>query len=280
MKKILVPIDFSENADRALAAAKLMGSQADTQLIILHSYQPYIPDATVPAGVGALPIENGTEEAFRNRLEDYVARARNEGYQAEGIWAVGGIHPAVFDAIEEYRPDMVVMGRTGTGGFLDKLVGSSTTKIALDAPCPVMIIPPQTEPKSLRKVVYATQLEHDEINILRKVMRNVEHWGAQLTFLKIRGAVQPNIQPDHQYMEEIQSVFGVPDESFVIRESDSVRGGIEAYCDEVGADLLIVSSRERTFIEAYITNPSVTKKLILDTHIPVLVYHMKDDDRL
>ncbi|HEV7350234.1 universal stress protein [Telluribacter sp.] len=280
MKKILIPIDFSENADRALAAAKLVGTKGEARLLILHAYQPYIPDMTVPSGVGVLPVPTEAEDAFRQRLEEYVAQARNEGYEAEGIWAIGGIHPAVFDTIEQYRPTMVVMGRTGTGGFLDKLIGSSTTKVALEAPCPVMIVPPQAKPKALREIVYATQLEHDEIPILHRVFKNVNEWGARLTFLKIVGAVQPNIQPDRQYIDEIRSKFDVPKASFVIREADSVLDGIEAYCDEVQADLLIVSARERSFIEAYITNPSVTKKLVVNTHVPILVYHLKDDDRL
>jgi nucleotide-binding universal stress UspA family protein len=276
MKKILVPIDFSENADRALKAAKLVGEKTEAELLILHVYQPFIPDMTVPPGVGVLPVSVEVEDSFRNRLKEYVDQARQEGYQAEGVWASGGIHPAVFEAIDQYKPDMVVMGRTGTGGFLDKLIGSATTKIALEAKCPVLIVPPQSEPQSLREVVYATQLEFDELHILRRVFKNVEQWGARLTFLKVEGAVQPNIQPDHQFIDEITREFGISPDLFVVREASSVIEGIEGYCDEIEADLLIVSARERSFIEAYITNPSFTKKLLLDTHIPVLVYHLKD----
>ncbi|GAB2796812.1 universal stress protein [Rhabdobacter roseus] len=276
MKKILVPIDFSENADRALAAAKLVADQESTQLLILHAYQPYIPDMTVPSAVGVPPISPETEEAFQHRLDEYVAETRQQGYQAEGIWAIGGIHPSVFEAIEQHQPDLVVLGRTGTGGFLDKLIGSSATRIALDAPCPVLVVPPYALPKAFKEVVYATQLEYDENHIIRRVLPIVNRLGARLTFLKVDSSTQPNIQPDQQYIHQIQTEFAIPTQDFVLREADSVRAGIEAYCDEVQADLLIMASRERGFIEAFITNPSVTKKLVVDTHIPLLVFHIRD----
>ena len=46
----------------------------------------------------------------------------------------------------------------------------------------------------------------------------------------------------------------------MIRKSKHVLDGIEAYADEIGADLIIVSARERSFLEEFIINPSVAKK--------------------
>lgn len=276
MKKILVPIDFSENAERALTAAKIMATKGTTQLLILHAYQPPVPDMTVPSGAGMMPIPIELEDTFRERLDQYVTSIRNEGYQAEGIWAIGGIHPAVFEAIDEHQPDMVVLGRTGTGGFLDKLLGTSATRIGLDAPCPVLIIPPQAHLKKFREIVYATQLEYDENDILKRAFPLFKQLGGRVSLIKINSRTQPNVQPDEQFMDQIKKDFSVTDDDFVIRESDSVVQGIEDYCDEIEADLLVMSARHRGFIEAFITNPSITKKMIVDTHVPLLVYHISE----
>lgn len=277
MKKILIPIDFSENADRTLAAAKAMALPSETQLLILHAYQPPVPDLTVPSGVGMVPLPPDLEEMFRKRLEEYVATAHAQGYSAEGIWSVGGIHPAVFDAIQQFTPDMVVLGRSGTGGFLDRLLGSSATHIGLDATCPVLIVPPQATPKKFKEIVYATQLEYDENEILRRAFPLFEQVGGRVTFIKINSDAQPNVQSDQQFIEQITQEFSVMKEDFIIRTHDSVLQGIEDYCDEIKADLLVMSTRRRGFLEAFITNPSVTKKMIIDTHIPLLVYHMKEE---
>lgn len=284
MNKILIPIDFSENADRALSAAKLMADKESTELIILHAYQPYIPDVSVMPG-SVMPgigspdysyVGVDLETNFRHQLDEYVAGISAEGYKTKSIWAVSGIQLAVEEAIAENKPDLVITGRTGTGGFLDKLIGSSATHIAMHSACPVMIIPPQAEPREFKKIVYSTQLEYSENNILKEVYALVNHLGGNLTLLKIKTDSQPNIHSDDQYLAEIRSEFVISDHEVVYKEAGSVLDGIEAYCDEVNADLLIMSTRERSFIEEFLINPSVTRKLVVDTHVPLLIYHLAE----
>lgn len=283
MNSILIAIDFSENAERALAAAKLIAEKETTQMLILHAYQPYIADVNVTPGnvmpgVGGadfLTMTNELEGEFRTRLEDYASNLAEEGYQAQSIWHLGSVQSAVEEAIEKHQPNLVVVGRTGKGGFLDKLIGSSATQIALHSPCPVLVIPPQVTPRKFSKVVYATQFEYEEKDVLREVFIWMNHLGAKLTLLKIKSDTQPDIQPDNQYISEIKSAFELASDQIVIREDKHVLDGIEAYCDEVQADLLIMSARERSFIEEFLINPSVTRKLIVDTHVPLLVFHLK-----
>jgi len=283
MRSILIAIDFSENAERALAAAKLIAEKEATELLVLHAYQPYIADVNVTPGnvmpgVGGadfLAMTSELEGEFHKRLDEYVANLITEGYNAKAIWTLGSVQSAIEEAINDHVPDMIVIGRTGTGGFLDKLIGSSATHIALNSPCPVLVVPPQTEPTKFKKVVYATQFEYEENNILREVFVLMNHLGADLTLLKINSDTQPDIQPDNQYIAEIKSHFTIREGQIVIREAKHVLDGIEAYCDEVQADLLIMSTRERSFIEEYLINPSITRKLVVDTHVPLLVFHLK-----
>ncbi|WP_031525748.1 universal stress protein [Dyadobacter crusticola] len=283
MNRLLIPIDFSENAEHALNAAKIIAEKGATELLVLHAYQPYIADVNVTPG-GVLPGVGGAdflsmttdlENEYRNKLDQYAENLVAAGYNARAIWTLGSVNSAVEEAIEEYKPAMVIMGRTGTGGFLDKLIGSSATHIALQSKCPVLVIPPQSNPAKFSKIVYATQFEYDENDILREVFVLLNHLGAELTLLKIQSDAQPNIQPDNQYIDEIKSEFAISDHQIVYRKANSVIDGIEAYCDEAGADLLIMSARERSFIEEFLINPSVTRKLVVDTHVPLLVFHLK-----
>jgi nucleotide-binding universal stress UspA family protein len=277
MKKLLVPIDFSNNADKAAAAAKFIARKLDASLIFLHAYQPNIPDMVDPSGINVLPaIPYELEQTYKGRLEEFVDSVRSEGFDANSIWSIGGIHEAIFDAIEEQNPDLVIMGRTGTGGFIDKLIGSSATTIALDAKCPVLIIPPQAEFVAFTDVVYASQLEFEENDVLREVIPFVSQLGASFRILKVDAEHQPNIQPDHQFIDQIQEEFGLSDSDFIFRDARSVVSGIEDSSDALGADLIIVSSRKRGFLEKFIINPSITKKLIHHTHVPLLVYHLPE----
>jgi len=276
MKNIIVPVDFSPNSERALKAAKIIVGKRARKLIIIHAYQPYIPDISIPTAID-IPIDAELENSFRAKLKQYVEQAREEGYEAEAFLGIGSVHTVVFDAIKQYDSVGVVIGRTGSGGFFDKLIGSSATSIALDAPCPVLIIPPESkEPEAFKKIVYATQLEYDENHILGDVLPLVRELQGDLTFLKVLAPHQPNIQPDAQFITQIQEAFGIPDDHFITREANSISEGLSSYCDENDTELLIVSTRQRGFLEAFIINPSITRKLVVNTHIPLLVYHIKE----
>lgn len=275
MKNILVPIDFSENAQKALAAAKVFASKTGAALRILHAYQPYVGDISIPATASSLPIYQDLENSFRHNLEEYVAEAQSEGYEGEGIWETDGIHGGILSRAKEIGADLIVVGRTGKGGFLDKLIGSSATSIALEAPCPVLVVPPQATTIQFRQIVYATQLEYEEIDILLQVKSLAEQLGARLTFIKVSSLEQPNIQPDGQYLEQITTALNIPASDIVIHKGGGVIDGIESHCEKVKADLLVVSTRERGFLEKMIINPSITKKLVVETHVPLLVYHIK-----
>ncbi len=142
----------------------------------------------------------------------------------------------------------------------------------------MLIVPPQASPVKFEEIVYATQLEYDENHVLRRALSVFNRMGGRVTFLKVSAPNQPDVQPDGQFIEQIIDEFGIPRQDFVIRKSGAVLQGIEDYCDEINADLLVMSTRKRGFIEAFITNPSLTKKMILNTHIPLLVYHIEDSE--
>ncbi|WP_109674078.1 universal stress protein [Dyadobacter jejuensis] len=283
MKKILIPIDFSENAQKALDAAKIIASKYHSSLLVMHAYKPYYAnigasDGGMITAVGspdAMALTTELESEFKNKLSSIEAQLIQEGYQAQAFWQYGSVKSAVDTVVKEQAPDLIVVGRTGEGGFLDKLIGSSATSIALHTPCPVMIIPPQSSPKAFREIVYATQLEFDENSNLEQVLSFSRIMGANIQFLKINSPSQMDIQPDGQYLQEMKDTFQLPDDVFVQRNAKHVMEGIEKYCDDADADLIVVSSRERSFLEEHLINPGLTKRLILDTHIPLLVYHRK-----
>jgi len=275
MKNILIPIDFSENAQKAVKAAQFIASKTGASLTLLHTNQPYVSDIAIPVTMSSLPLYQELENTYKQQLEEYVASAQADGYQAEGIWESDGIYPAILRQAKDIDADLIVVGRTGKGSFMDKLIGSSATDVALHAPCPVLIVPSQVNKIEFKEIVYATQLEFEEIDILRQVKKLTDQLGARLTFIKISSMEQPNIQPDSQYIKQITTELNIPDSDIIIREGGNVLDEIENYCDEVKADLLIVSTRERGFLEQFIINPSMTKKLVVETHVPLLVYHIK-----
>jgi nucleotide-binding universal stress UspA family protein len=135
-------------------------------------------------------------------------------------------------------------------------------------------VPPDVEGIRFEQIVYASQLEFDEKEILLHVIALVKQLKGKLRLVKVNSDDQLNIQPDGQFIDEIENEFGITREDITILTGSHVMDTLEDYCDKIQADLLIVSNRHRGFFEKLL-NPSMTKKLTVETNVPLLVYHQK-----
>lgn len=274
MRSYLVPIDFSSNATRALTAAKALARCTGAYLYVLHAHQPYLNEVTI--GRGSLPAFDDLEESFRRELQRHVEELQQEGFAAEGIWVPGGVTEVVRQKIGELNPELVIIGRTGKGGFVDKLFGTAASDIVKVSKVPVLVIPPQARPDTFKEIVYATQLEFEERHVVGAVLKLARDTGGRVTFLKVNSLTQPNIQDDAQFASEIKQDFELSDEDFVLRDAGSVVGGIEKFAEELGADVLVLATRSRGFLEKIFIDPSITGKMIVSAAIPLLIYHLEE----
>jgi len=275
MKRILIPIDFSKHTHKVLRAAKAIAAQTGVELAIMHTSQSEHTGSAMPVTEATLVMYNALENSYKQLLDEYVAGLESEGYQAHGIWESDAIHTAILRQATEINADLIVVGRTGHGRFIDKLLGSSSTGIALDAYCPVLVVPPQATVNKFKNIVYATQLDPQETEILHQVKALAKQLDARLSLVKINGFHEPDTQENEQHMLKIIRELNIPDMEVVIARDVSFLEGINKFCYQQGADLLIVSTRERGFLEQYTTNPSITKRLVVETHLPLLVYHIR-----
>lgn len=272
MKNILVPIDFSQNAKAAVNAAKVIARKTGAKLHLLHAYVPFVP-IEVHVAVN-WDIYSDAEAAAQGDLEALARELAGEGYSVEALWVDGPVLPAVVEAAYNLKVDLVVIGRTGQGGFLDKLFGSVASDIVRSIRgIPVLTIPPTAELTKIGKIVYATRLEYEESEVIEKIVTLSKDLSADLKLLKISSPLQPDIQPDHQFKEPLKERFGFTEEDFVVAEvgRDSLVKEIENMAIHMGADILAVLAREKGVVERLLVDPSISKRLLLRATIPLMI---------
>src|SRR5690606_41354936 len=112
----------STYAHYAVNSAKLIARKTGARIHLLHAYIPYIPtEIHVPVNAD---IYSDVEESLRESFQSMLDGLRAEGLDAEAIWAEGPVLKAVVHHAEALNVDLVIIGRTGKGGCLDKLFGS------------------------------------------------------------------------------------------------------------------------------------------------------------
>jgi nucleotide-binding universal stress UspA family protein len=139
-QKIVVPIDFSEHAARALEMAIELAQQSKGKLHLVHSY-PINPILISPYG-GALPpdIERSFREASDKQLAEWSARAKKAGVAVEVSTSSESPSEAIVRYAEKVGADLIVMGTRGLTGLKHVVLGSVAERTLRFAPCPVLTV--------------------------------------------------------------------------------------------------------------------------------------------
>ncbi len=135
--KILVPVDSSEFAFKALEKAIEIAKQQGAQLTIMSI---------------AAQFEGVAEEvpiSYAGKLKDEARKAVNRGKQlveqaglnCQTVVEVGA-SPAdnIVRYAEESKTDLIMMGHRGTAGLARFVVGSVASRVVAHAPCSVQVV--------------------------------------------------------------------------------------------------------------------------------------------
>ncbi len=140
IERILVPHDFSETADAALAMALDLAEKMRARVTILHAYE--VPTYVFPESVVATAelvgqIRGAAEEALAALKE---RTQRPGGVQVDTVLRQGVAWSEINRAAKELGTDLLVMGTHGRRGVARALIGSVAEKIVRTAPCPVLTV--------------------------------------------------------------------------------------------------------------------------------------------
>ena len=140
MQRIVVGVDGSDNARRALEWAIAEAKIRRAQLTVVSAWQ-------IPSVVLASPVAMAAydEEVWRDAATEAVDAALQSvaeddlpaGLERRVI--EGPPAKVLVDAGKD--ADMIVVGSRGRGGFAGLLLGSVSQQVAQHASCPVVIVP-------------------------------------------------------------------------------------------------------------------------------------------
>jgi nucleotide-binding universal stress UspA family protein len=146
LETILVPVDFSDTANAALAVAHTLARDHRAALVLMAAV-PLLPVVEVP-----LPDEELVDAIHESqeRLTRLAAQITDLPVKTHTL--VGEPGAAIVDAAREFGADLIVMGTHGRRGVSRLILGSVAEYVLRNAPCPVLTMKPGTE----------THVQHDE----------------------------------------------------------------------------------------------------------------------
>ncbi|KAA0011234.1 universal stress protein [Billgrantia pellis] len=141
---ILVPVDGSEGAKKALDVACQLADRADATLHILHIPEELSHETTLVWGIGAIAVEASRQE--REDIGHQVVEKAAEIARSLGVTkietVIGQGDPARTIVSEARRRgvDAIVMGSRGLSDLRGLMVGSVSHKVSHVAECTVITV--------------------------------------------------------------------------------------------------------------------------------------------
>jgi nucleotide-binding universal stress UspA family protein len=135
-ERILVGVDGSENAARAVEVAGTLAALAGARVVALHA----IGLLEGGGDAGHTPAER--HDAVREAMERQWCKAlAGAGLTISYELRDGNPVVVLLAVADEMSADLIVLGSRGLGGFPELLLGSTSTQVAQFAHCPVVIVP-------------------------------------------------------------------------------------------------------------------------------------------
>jgi universal stress protein A len=142
VRTILVPTDFSADADQALATATEFAKVFSAKIVVLHAYHVDVPVVSPMAGGYALPqaFYDGIRDQATAQVEKAAEALKSQGIEATGIARSEPASVAVVALAESLPADLIVIGTRGLTGLKHVVLGSVAERVVRTAPCPVMTV--------------------------------------------------------------------------------------------------------------------------------------------
>ena len=273
MKKLIVPIDFSDCSKNALANAIKIAERMKLDLVLYHSVM-------VPVGFAEGAPVGGADYSFQE-LEKQSRASLNEVVTEfplleqityETAIQYGPLHEGINEMNEDGSVAMVVMGTHGASGFAKALIGSNAYYVMKNVACPVIALPEDADITKMTHIGIAGDfLSVPNPDLIHTVTELARAFYAQLHVIHIdTGDVEVKGQID--VARRMEKYLKNNNHTFHFRKFDDVEEGLEETAQELNIELLAMIAKHHGFFDR-LRNASHTKKMVLDIPMPLMVLH-------
>jgi universal stress protein A len=141
LKRILVPVDFSDESKKALKYAVTFSREFKASLLFLH----VVESVYYPAEMGYVPVdlaelERNLTKSAETKLRELVRTSAGRSHSAEILVEQGRTLQTIASVAKGRKIDLIIMASHGHTGLKHVLLGSTTERVVRHAPCPVLVV--------------------------------------------------------------------------------------------------------------------------------------------
>lgn len=281
MKRILVPTDFSDQANYALEVAISLARRTGAAIKLLHVVE-MTPPATTFNVTGEISAPDNMNHVYtmqllevtKKRMHSLIESVDHDGVVLEQEVDVDRVINKIKRVIEDDQVDLVVMGSKGSSGLDEFLIGSNTEKVVRTATCPVLTVKNRIPDFDVKEIVLASDFKREIDKAVEKFKEFQQLFGARihLVYINTPGAFESsgNLQ---EKLASAARKYGLQNFTINVYSDTIEEDGILHFAEDINADLIMMATHGRTGL-AHLLSGSIAEDLVNHTNRPVLTYHI------
>jgi nucleotide-binding universal stress UspA family protein len=277
MKKILVPTDFSENANNAFYYALSLAAEIEASITLLHVVEMELEvlDVPLPSASGYQARKDAAELAIKAQVD--LACGLNSSWRevidrTDTQVVIGNPVANIKSNADALNVDLIVMGARGKHkSALTKLLGTRSTAIAQMGKYPVLIIPEGAIFKPIVQMAYASELLSSDSYVLWRALDLIKPFSPVVRYLHVsQDSSEYELVNEDKIRQHIESENPALQLVFYHIYGKDIDSELEEFSRTFDVDLIVVFHQSKNLFQRMFTH-SHTKHLLSMTDIPVLV---------
>jgi nucleotide-binding universal stress UspA family protein len=280
MKKILVPTDFSANANKALDLAVQIAKEAKAEILLIHACD--LVDTTFK---DHLTIKKEYNQSIEDRANKSLSLLKKSVEDKEPVTVHTSLYngfpvDSILTAAEDNGVDFIIIGTRGEMPLSESLLGSTTSGVIGKTKVPVMVVSPLVNNEGGRftpdAILFATNHFEENKALLNPIVEVAKLFASTIhvvVFVDTDVAegydYVYNIKELNHYLEFLKSAY--PGVSFKaeLLEGERFAETIEKYNDKNGVDIIAMITYPKTFWEKLLKK-RMTKEMAFHSKVPVI----------
>ena len=274
-RTILLPTDFSDSSRNAIEYGLKLYAGRGYHFILFNSIDPGTASGTgMMMNLSKIVIDD-SKAGLEKDIEWIKEKGLDKGCTVEAVHMTGHFSQCIRSIVKNKNVYSIILGTTGASGLKEFFVGSNAAEIIQDSPVPVLTVPFNAVYKSVKSVVFATDLNKlYNIGMLDFLKNLLIKQSATLSIFHVEKSMSKVKLDDRNAQKKVLMDYfkDVDVEYETLVNEDTVEGVNEYIKKHKQVDILVMVPRKKNFFEKIFTK-SVAKKVAYHSHVPMLTLH-------
>ena len=274
MKRILVPVDFSKEAESAAKIAASIERKTGSEIFLVPMLE--LPVNTIdPAEMNTISSEPQIiyfMKLAHEKFDKFKKLPFFKGLRVIETIQFQHAFSGIINESEKNNIDLIVMGSQGASGLQEMFIGSNTEKVVRRSKVPVLVVKKGVTEFVVNDLIFASDFNKESKSTFHRVIEFANLFDAKIHLLYINTIHNFNTSKNIEsrivaFMED----FDFTNYSTNIYNDISIEKGILSYARDIDADLIALNTHGRSGL-SQLFNGSIGQELANHALRPVVTF--------